>query len=400
MSEIVDGLNEAEEFVYKICKKSFLSLWSYANPHGKNNNELCDILVVCEPDIIILSVKNIKLSDGDDFKVSAARWLKKAVDESVDQIYGAEKWINNASNVVRKDGTLGVQFPSKSGRNIHRIAVALGSEGKIPLSSKDFGKGFTHIFDELSFKIVMNELNTITDFVTYLMAKEKLWASKDGVIVEGGEENLLAFYLFNNRTFPDEGGLFIMDNTLWEGFIKEPQLKAKKIADEDSYVWDNLIEIFCQDTLQGSLEFDAPLTESELSVRVLSREDRFTRRVLGREFLKFVQQTKSRSTVVPSPSGVMYVYLLAGREEDRKYRVAEMAGRCFVVRGLFPKSKTVIGICTEKYQKGGGFSLDLFYFHKDLWTLEDMTQVNFLQSEFGYFKNSVTRFLHEDEYPE
>jgi hypothetical protein len=54
----------AEKFVYRMCKKSFLSLWSYANPLGKMDKELCDILVVCGQDIVIFSVKHIELQDG------------------------------------------------------------------------------------------------------------------------------------------------------------------------------------------------------------------------------------------------------------------------------------------------------------------------------------------------
>jgi len=36
--------NKAEEFVFHICRETFLSIWSYANPRGKDNKELCDIL--------------------------------------------------------------------------------------------------------------------------------------------------------------------------------------------------------------------------------------------------------------------------------------------------------------------------------------------------------------------
>ncbi|MCC5618407.1 NERD domain-containing protein [Nostoc sp. CHAB 5836] len=101
-------VNDSEEFVYQVCNKSFLSLWSYANPTGKNSKELCDILVVCEPDIIIISVKDIKLTDSGDIETDWQRWLRKAVKGSVDQIYGAEKRIKLALSrdmcFFRQDG--------------------------------------------------------------------------------------------------------------------------------------------------------------------------------------------------------------------------------------------------------------------------------------------------------
>jgi hypothetical protein len=56
-------VTESEELVYRLCTKSFLSLWSYPNPRGKRGKELCDILVVCEPDIIIFSVKEAAFKD-------------------------------------------------------------------------------------------------------------------------------------------------------------------------------------------------------------------------------------------------------------------------------------------------------------------------------------------------
>jgi hypothetical protein len=40
-------VNTAEEFVLRVCQRSFLLLSCCNNPGGKDNDELCDILVVC-----------------------------------------------------------------------------------------------------------------------------------------------------------------------------------------------------------------------------------------------------------------------------------------------------------------------------------------------------------------
>ena len=190
-------VNESEEFVYQVCHKSFLSLWSYANPKGKKSKELCDILVVCEPDIIVVSVKDIKLTDSGDIETDWQRWLKKAIEGSVDQIYGAERWIKSASNVIRSDGTQGLPFPPVEVRRIHRVAVALGGDDKVPIQFGDFGKGFVHVFDKTSFEIILQELDTITDFVQYLLDKENLYASGKQTVFEGSEEDLLGYYIHN-----------------------------------------------------------------------------------------------------------------------------------------------------------------------------------------------------------
>ena len=167
-------MNKSEQYVSTICKKSFLSLWSYRNPLGKNSKELCDILVVSEPDIIIFSVKEIDISHSGDEQVDGIRWVKRAIKKSYNQIYGAERWIQNSTNIITKDGKKGVPFPDVSSRRIHRVAIALGSENKFPVLSADFGKGFVHIFDEISLSIIMNELDTISDFAKYLTDKESL----------------------------------------------------------------------------------------------------------------------------------------------------------------------------------------------------------------------------------
>ena len=63
--------------------------------------------------------------------------------------------------------------------------------------------------------------------------------------------------------------------------------------------------------------------------------------------------------MAPSPSGIVYVFLARPRGVDRKERVAELRNRCFVARGLNKDAVTVIGIATEQYVRGEGFSLDV-----------------------------------------
>ena len=170
-------MNRSEEFVSDLCTKSFLSLWSYSNPRMKDSpKELCDVLVVCDPDVIIFSVKEIGLKEGGDPTVDVARWRRKAVESSIKQIYGAERHLKFMTDVVTKEGKIGVTLPLVPNRQVHRVAVALGSKGKVPVSFEDFGKGFIHVFDEVSLPNIMIELDTITDFVTYLKDKETLYS--------------------------------------------------------------------------------------------------------------------------------------------------------------------------------------------------------------------------------
>ena len=131
--------NKSEEFVYQACRHSFLSLWSYANPKGKDGHkELCDILVVCDPDIVIVSVKEITFTNSGNISTDLKRWWKRAIESSVKQIYGAERFIQKTSYVIRSDGKLGLPFPKMNERRIHRIAVALGGKSRLPIPFGNF----------------------------------------------------------------------------------------------------------------------------------------------------------------------------------------------------------------------------------------------------------------------
>jgi len=396
-------INQSEEFVYRICEKSFFSLWSYANPRGKQpGKELCDILVIFNPDVIIFSVKEVKPTHSGDVSIDWSRWHRKAIEAASIQIYGAERWVRATQNSIRKDGKLGLPFPKGSQQRIHRIVVALGSKGKVPIKFGDFGKGFVHVFDEMSFNIIMEELDTISDFVAYLNDKENLYQSGIETELQGSEEDLLALYLHNGRKFPAEYDLIVLDDTLWTGFINKEEYKAKKIADKDSYIWDRLIEILCEDTLHGHLEFGASLSEAEIAIRTMAQENRFARRILGKSYKEFTELSslkKIRSRIAPSLSNVVYVFLAVPREETRQSRVQELGLRCFVARGLNKDSKTVVGIATEQYEPDKGFSLDLIYLYMESWTSEDQNRLQEIQKELGYFKNPLQNLVHEDEYP-
>lgn len=62
-------VNRAEQFVLSVCQRAFLSLWCHRNPKGKGGKELCDILVICDPRVIVISVKEVLLKGAEDSTV-------------------------------------------------------------------------------------------------------------------------------------------------------------------------------------------------------------------------------------------------------------------------------------------------------------------------------------------
>jgi hypothetical protein len=396
--------NESEKLVSKLCRRSFLSLWSYSNPQGKNpSKELCDNLVVCDPDVIIFSVKDKKLSNSGDMEVDWKRWLREAVKKSYDQAYGAERWINRTSRVVMSDGEAGLYYPDPGRRKIHRIVVAFGGRRQVPFSSGDFGKGFVHVIDEAALLVLLTELDTISDFVQYLNDKEAFFSSGIQAYVAGGEEDVLSWCLINNRKFPDNLDRIIIESGLWANFEKRPDYQAKKIEDQQSYVWDNVIEEFSGHIRKGTLEYSAPLDITEETIRTMARENRFSRRNLGKSFLEFIELTKiaphrSRYSI-SDYSGVAYVFLSRPHGDDRQDRMNELAMRCGVVKNRHPDVKKVFGIATEAYEPGSGRSFDACCIDKEEWTAEDVALAELIQKEYQYFVAPTETRRQEDEFP-
>ena len=392
----------SEELVASLCQRSFLTLWSEANPRGRSAKELCDVLVVCGDDIVLFSVKDIALKDTGNITLDWERWRRKAIDDSVKQLYGAERALSTLSRITRSDGTPGMALPAVANRRIHRVAVALGGRGAVPYLHGEFGKGFVHVLDDVALPLVLGELDTISDFLHYLNTKEALLANGVATLMEGQEEDLLAFYIHQGRDFPEGHDMMVIGNDLWDALIKKPEWKARKDADRQSYLWDGLIE-----TLQSLNDQDAlPPTDAldtlESALRAMARETRFCRRMLAQgfdEFMKAAAAVKIRSRIMPSLSDTRYVFLATPRDANREDRRRELVLRCFVARGMMECGDTVVGVATERYEKGQGFSLDAVRLIKPTWTPRDQDAMKGIQRDLGYFATPLNSRATGDEFP-
>lgn len=399
-------LTPSEALVADLCRRSFLSLWSEPNPITRvtPTKELCDLLVVCAPHVVIFSVKEIGFKDTGKTEVDWDRWQRRAVEASADQICGAERWICNNSRVIRADGSPGLQLPSADTIKVHRVAVALGGKGEVPYKQGDFGKGYVHVLDEVSLRIVLEELDTITDFVEYLAAKEAL--TERGVLrfMEGQEEDLLALYIHQERSFPEEPDLLVVGENLWSSIIEKPEWKARKEADRESYIWDRLIETLSELNHAPGMPATEALDQLDGALGIMARESRFARRVLAQawgEFMRDAVPKRIRARMITSLSGVIYVFLASARDEDREDRRMELTLRCFVARGLDKSgADTVVGIATERYDGSAGFSLDAVRITKTTWTDADQRDLEGIQRDLGYFSAPVLSRVSGDEFPQ
>ena len=391
------GQTPSERVVTRLCQQSFLKLWTHPNPRGKHGKELCDCLIVCGTHLVIISVKDSKYTATNN-ETGWKRWAKTAIGKSASQIAGAERWLRSVDQFERHDGRV-VRLPEKTTRQYHRVAVALGGRGQVPLQWGDFGRGFVHVCDEYSIGSLFAALDTITDFVEFLDASEALVRSGTHPVFNGGGiEDLVALYLLNGRSFEFEAGgqnssadVLMVSDDLWRGLVESGDLNGMKAEFKKSYIWDRLIEHFTDDLLSGGM-FDMhskKVTDNELALVTMTMEPRRNRLIISEAFLEFLQNNElgSAARVVRGREGHAFVFTVRS-SDDREFRARELALRCLVVRGKLPNTHTVVGIATDRPGVSNrGYSSDIVYLCMPDWTGEDEQGVRGIQEDLGYFRS-------------
>jgi hypothetical protein len=203
------GRSATEAKLAALADKIFLNLWTYPNLYTKDGKELCDVLAVCGDDVLIFSDKDVTWQAHRDFEIAWTRWYRGAIEESVTQIRGAERYLRDHPDELYLDAKCTQRFPLAlppiERRRVHRIAIAHGAAEacaehyKIPLgyfpirpdlrgsshtqTTADgfvrFAIGdvhpegdFVHAFNEPALELLACELDTVTDFVRYLIRRE------------------------------------------------------------------------------------------------------------------------------------------------------------------------------------------------------------------------------------
>lgn len=273
-----EGVNESERLLIRLCRKSFLSLWAHANLHtaqdikdGKGSaKEFADVLVVFGNDVIIFSDKHIQFQTDKELSVAWSRWFKRAVNESAKQLHGAMNWLRRFPERIFLDAAckrpLPIKLPAVDRARHHLVAVTRGSrEACLKLFPDSFGtlqintdveghthyktpftvgvvdrsKHFVHVFDEFSLEVAMDEMDTITDFLAYLKAREAFLSETDTTVVAAGEEQLIAAYISNGDSsmhpfLPDavgseKPGLVMFDDSHYPGLIRRPSTRKSAV---------------------------------------------------------------------------------------------------------------------------------------------------------------------------
>jgi hypothetical protein len=379
----------AEKLVHDLALKTFLTDWCYLNPKRPTGKELCDLLVVFDEVAIIWQIKDLKLDNQGKYKESEVR-------KNLRQLSGARRQLFELATPIELENPRRgkERFDLTAIKEVYLISVLLG-EGEEVFSFAEYVKNRTiHIFTREFTQIILDELDTIGDFTNYIRAKEALLGQNKKFIILGGEEELLAFYLLNNRSFErlNEATDIFIDQGSWEHFHNSQEYKEKKKQDEISYGWDDII---------NRVHEASPGYEKV--ARELTRPNRFERRCLSKTYFEAYVMADIdnkyplfRRTF--AQSGVTYCFLFADDTKPREYRKGMLSWMCYIARGTYKENRKVLGIATEK-KASPTCSYDFVLLDMPDWTEENQKEMEKVQQETGILLNPVISIAHEDEYP-
>lgn len=390
------GVTETERMLAEFCERTFLKLWSYPNPHKDDGHELCDLIAVFGDYVFIFFDRSNMLSEmpDKDPQVLWDRWKRSVIDRQVKTAHGAERYIRSGRKIYL-DGKKTAPFPISIDPQkaiIHKIIVAHGAKeacklasdknvyGSLAISYSEIDHNQTepffieidkkqpvHIFDSHNLPIILSELDTVSDFSSYL--DEKLLAiSKYDLLMYCGEEDLLGHYLLNydkdlkkhiigakrngfNSVMIGEGE--------WHDFIKTALYMNTKQENQISYFWDELIQRTCQNALDQTLGGNSDILRGESAIFEMVKEPRFIRRVIANRMKEAVinfpdqpnQLTRQVTFLQSYTQNVGYVFFQLRvndtlREQhdylEKRRTLLEIA--CGAAKNKFPNLTKVIGI--------------------------------------------------------
>ena len=439
------GQTPMEMLLSDLCDRTFLKLWSYANPFKYDGKELCDLLAIFENHVFIFFDRESRKFDDPekDVLLQWERWKKEVIQKQADTANGAHRYILENPGRVFLDQKATIPFPipiPKDDIFVHKIVVAHGAKDACKAFSKDnvFGSlavsysydspsgtpfpfmvhldksAPVHIFDSHNLEIILNELDTFYDFSAYILAKEQAINQYD-TLSYCGEEDLLAHYLANfdeldkkyfigtkdknvNAVFIEEGW--------WKDFIESDQYKLRNEVNKISYLWDEMLQVTCQNALDGSLLGDGDVFNYQSAIYEMAKEPRLFRRALSEAIIRAIDNfpenlpSISRNlSFMPSfykDKGYIFLQLWHPNITDynneyrlKRQKILEIS--CGAAKNEFPNLKKIIGIAVDAPKLSKRNSEDFILFDCEQWSDEQSAYYEEANSGFQFFKSETLR---------
>src|SRR5690606_35612282 len=162
--------------------------WCYPDPKDElgNAKQICDLLILFKDVAIIIEVKNY------EFKGNYERYFNNTLKKAISQINGAERKLFKSNNRLKFKHYLKgeINFDKSKYSRIQRLIVNLSTTPLFyPGGELTKSNSFVHIFNWFAFLKVVQELDTIPDFINYLEKREKAFKSKQLLIAHGEEKD-------------------------------------------------------------------------------------------------------------------------------------------------------------------------------------------------------------------
>jgi hypothetical protein len=380
----------AERFIQELAQQTFLTDWCYPNPILPDGRELCDLLVVFDNIAIIWQIKNVDTDKDGNYKESDLQKNLRQLSGARRQLFDLESSIT--LNNPRRGKEL---FDPATIQHVYLVSVMF-TECETFFSSVEEIKNHTvHVFTGTFAQLVLKELDTLKDFVDYLRAKEDLIKQVPQITILGGEEELLASYIFDGRSFQRFLGnnSVYLEEGIWKKLQQMPEYKQRALHNQISYVWDNIIDSAHQ----------AQLREYELVAREMAKCDRFRRRSLGKAFMDAwdkaaLQDKPVFRRVVLDPNVDTTICFLFTEEADEERRKTLLYSMCLIARGKWQERNKVLGIAIGKNKNIPGSGVFCLLDISE-WTKELQEQADELQKATATFTSLEQIDSLESEYP-
>ena len=378
--------SKSEQYLALLAESTFLKPWAIANPFHRPGKEITDLLVPFARDLILFSDKACNFNSSQQADLAWTRWERAAIDESIKQLDGAVRALEREDCTVFTDNTaqdpLSFPIPSPADRRYHLVAVARPSqdptttpEGWATLTYNDrselkpfqigpqfAGGRFVHVFEGSELDLILKELDTAPDLITYLTRREELL--RIGPQIEFVERDFLATAISNWANGRDfavtlddvRRGKLAAGN--WERYKSSRRVEETRAASKDSYIIDQLISEFHREHLEYRASGrDTPyMARHEEAMRLLAMEGRFARRIITDPLLTILDEDEQHifwAMTVPSPTspGVRYVWLTYPKkpkdwsDDQCAYYISEHLQQYIIVAAdTFPEETVIIGL--------------------------------------------------------
>lgn len=384
--------DNGENYVNQLAYKSYLKYWCYPNPSDINgdNKEICDLLISFRDILIIISVKN------HNYNGNYEKYKRKVIDKSSSQLNGAYRklFTTQKSIYIKHPDREAELFEPDKFKQIYKLTINVGEQFEYyELGEQIETKGFINILNKDTFEVIIQELDTIKDFVEYLNERERLLMSGKLLDAKCQEKDLLSKFLTNARKFPtryDSTEFKEMISSLegaWVNYATSKKVKLKHQANKASYFIDDLVQ---SDILK--------LPNGEILARELMNLGRIERRLLAKSLFSLVakyekaDESFARQYSEYNGIGHLLIYYPPNQKEEEVDGIIQRAMEIY----SYIHEKEIIVIAATNGLKQWKFGM---FKAKPPITIEAKKYLDKLIEDSGWFKDMQAYVLEEKEYP-